>query len=118
MVLSSHFEELPKSYLNSSSSDVPSSHLLGACTGLLAASAVASADSLITLLPLAVEAVRIAFRTGSLVSKVAGRLVGLPAAFDSWSTVVAVKDKEAAGIALEEWNRVHVSYPCSFKHIP
>lgn len=84
---------------------------------MIAASAVAPADSLITLLPLAVEAVRIAFRTGSFVSDVAGRLVRLSDALDSWSTVVAVTDKEAAETALKEWNQIHVKYIRSFRHV-
>ena len=108
-VLDSRFEELPASYPNPASSDHSSLHLLGACTGLIAAAAVASADSLITLLPLAVEAVKIAFRMGAFVSEVAGRLAGLPETSDSWSTVVAVTDKEAAEIALENWNQTHVN---------
>lgn len=110
--LSSHFEELPSSYPNSSSSDISSWHILGAGTGLIAASAVASANSLITLLPLAVEAVRIAFRTGFYVGDVTGRLVGLRDV-DSWSTVVAISDKKAAEIALEELNHIHVKYASS-----
>ena len=107
-VLNSRFEELPESYPNPSSSEYSSLHLLGACTGLIAASAVASADSLITLLPLAVEAVRIAFRTGAFVSDVADRIAGRPETSESWSTVVAVTDKEAAEIAIRKWNQTNV----------
>ena len=56
-VLNNRFEEFLESYPNPASCDHSSLHLLGACTGLIAASAIASADSLITLLPLAVEPV-------------------------------------------------------------
>ena len=116
-VLNSRFEDVPTSYPNPASSDHSSLHLLGACTGLIAASAVASADSLITLLPLAVDAVRIAFRIGAFVSDVAGRLVGLPKTSDSWSTVVAVTDKEAAEIAVGKWNQTHVNPTYSIWHV-
>lgn len=106
--LNSRFEELPASYPNPASSDHSSLHLLGACTGLIAASAVASADSLVTLLPLAVEAVRIAFRVGAVVSDVASRLVGRPETSQSWSTVITVTDQEAAEMAVGKWNQAHV----------
>ena len=116
-MLDSRFEELPASYPNPASCDHSSLHLLGVCTGLIAASAVASADSLIALLPLAVEAVKIAFRMGAFVSDVAGRLAGLPETSESWSTVVAVTDTEAAEIAVGKWNQTHVNPTCSIWHV-
>lgn len=91
------FEEQPRTYIPSSSSR-PDARLAGLCTGLIAASAVASADSLTALLPLAVEAVRIAFRTGTHVGQVAQQLE-CERGQNSWSTIVAA-DAEAAEAAL------------------
>ncbi len=82
--------------------------LLGLCTGLLAASAVASVDSLIALLPVAVETVRIAFRTGAHVADVAERLEILSDVYESWSTVFAVADVPSAEEALNKFHEGHV----------
>lgn len=105
----SYIEELPGGYLRPSSSGSPSPQLLGACTGLIAASAIASAGSLTTLLPLAVEAVRVAFRIGSYVGDIAQRVGGPHDVLESWSTIVAVSDKKAAEIALDDYNKEYVS---------
>ncbi|KAL9111506.1 MAG: hypothetical protein Q9227_003993 [Pyrenula ochraceoflavens] len=87
------FEEQPSPYLSSSSQlDV---RLVGLCTGLIAASAVASASSLTALVPLAVEAVRIAFRAGAHVGRVAERLE-CQGASETWSTIVVVEEALAA----------------------
>lgn len=82
--------------------------LLGLCTGLLAASAVASVDSLIALLPVAVETVRIAFRTGAHVAHVAERLEILSHTNESWSTVFAVADAYSAEEALNNFHQENV----------
>ena len=105
----SYIEEQPRGYLRASSSNLPSPQLLGACTGLIAASAIASADSLTTLLPLAIEAVRVAFRIGSYVGDVAERLGGPHDVLENWSTIVAVSDKQAAENAVNEYNKEYVS---------
>lgn len=81
--------------------------LLGLCNGLLAASAVALVDSLIALLPEAVETVRTAFRTGSHVADVAERL-DLSTTFESWSTIFAVADADAADETLNNFHQEHV----------
>lgn len=81
--------------------------LLGLCTRLLAASAVASVDSLIALLPVTVETVRIAFRTGAHVADVAKRL-DLSTTPESWSTIVAVADADAADKALNNLHQEQV----------
>lgn len=105
----SYIDEQPGGYLRPSSSGSPGPQLLGACTGLIAASAIASAGSLTTLLPLAVEAVRIAFRIGSYVGDVAQRVGGPHDVLESWSTIVAVSDMKAAEAALDDYNQEYVS---------
>jgi iterative type I PKS product template protein len=70
--------------------------IVGLCTGLLAASVVASARSLSELVPLATEAVRIAFRTGTCVGAAKGALEGATNTKDSWSTIVTgISEKDA-----------------------
>ena len=75
---------------------------------MLAASAIASANSLTALLPLAVETVRIAFRTGLYVGEVADRLERGQDTSEAWSTTVATSDKQGAEVALDEYNQAHV----------
>ena len=107
----SYHEEGYTHYLHDFSADFRGPHIVGACTGLIAASAIASAKSLTALLPLAVEAVRIAFRTGLYVGDVAERLEGSHDACKSWSTVVATSEKSAAEEAINKFNEVHVCLP-------
>ncbi|KAF2827710.1 ketoacyl-synt-domain-containing protein [Ophiobolus disseminans] len=73
--------------------------ILGLCTGLLAASVVASARSLSELLPLATEAVRIAFRAGSCVGAAKNALENANHATASWSSIVSgVSEKQAKSL--------------------
>lgn len=80
---------------------------MGLCTGLIAASTIASADSLTALLPLAVEAVRIAFRIGAHVGDVAERLEEWRNQQETWSTIV-VADERLAEAALEKFHEENV----------
>lgn len=93
------FEEHPLAYLEPSNTEV-----LAVCTGLLAASAVASCKSLTSLIPLAVQAVRIAFRLGSRVAAVGNQLESASDRQKTWSTIVMGLSPEAAERALEEFN--------------
>ena len=104
----SYHEETSRSYPQSTSHSSPSVHLLGLCTGLLAASAIASVDSLIALLPVAVETVRVAFRTGAHVADVAERLEILSDTHESWSTVFATPDVPSAEEALNNYHQENV----------
>ncbi|KAF2429556.1 ketoacyl-synt-domain-containing protein [Tothia fuscella] len=78
--------------------------LIGLCTGLLAASAVACARSVSDLLPLAVEAVRIAFRTGTVVGNAKLALEANGNAKESWSTIVTNTNEETANAALDDFH--------------
>ncbi|KAL2414197.1 Non-reducing polyketide synthase PKS1 [Exophiala dermatitidis] len=84
------FEERRPSYIQPNSD----ARLVGLCTGLIAATAVAASDSLTALIPLAVEAVRIAFRAGAHVGKVAQQ-TECDSKTQSWSTIVAADEKSA-----------------------
>jgi hypothetical protein len=91
----SHHEETTQPYPLSSGS-----LLLGICTGLLAASAVSSAQSLSGLIPVAIEAVLTAFRTGLLAMKIRDS-VESGSASSSWSIVISGIDQEFASTSLE-----------------
>jgi iterative type I PKS product template protein len=71
------------------------------CTGLIAGCVVASSKSVGDLLPLAVEAVRIAFRTGTCVGTAAEAIDGSP---ESWSTIVAGIPENAAKSAIADFH--------------
>lgn len=105
----SYFEGRPKSYLGSPSTSHPDTRLLGLCTGFLAASAVASVDSLTALVPVAVEVLRVAFRTGAHVADVSERLGSRLAGQDSWSTILAGVDAQSAEGILERFHGRNVS---------
>ena len=71
--------------------------ILGLCTGALAAAAVSCSRSTLELIPLAVEAVILAFRTGMHVTDVAQRVEPSGASDRSWSLIVpGVEVGEAA----------------------
>ncbi|KAH0538586.1 Type I Iterative PKS [Glutinoglossum americanum] len=95
-----YFEERPAEAFSASNT-----RILGLCTGLLAAAAVASARSLTDLIPLAVEAVRIAFRTGIQVSTTSEALGRTNRIRESWSYIVTNITEVAAQNAIDEFHR-------------
>ena len=64
------------------------SRVLGVCTGALAAAAVSCSRSVLELVPMAVAAVTVAFRTGMHVMDVAQRIEPSDATDQSWSIIV------------------------------
>ncbi|EUC49768.1 hypothetical protein COCMIDRAFT_1596 [Bipolaris oryzae ATCC 44560] len=90
-----YFAENPTELPNPSNTRV-----VGLCTGLLAGSVVASARSLSELLPLATEAVRVAFRAGTCVGAAKEALEQSSASKDSWSTIVTNISEDAAKDAI------------------
>ena len=99
-----YFEDQPQKY-PSFSKDV---RLVGLCTGLLSAAAVAASNSLVELVPRAIETVRIAFKTGSLVATTAERFGG-DVGKDSWSSIV-VSDFTSAQKAIDRFHNDKVCY--------
>ena len=63
--------------------------ILGLCTGALAAAAVSCSRSTLNLIPMAVEAVIVAFRIGMHVTDVGKRLETSQEIDQSWSMIVA-----------------------------
>lgn len=93
---SEHPEELPSAQ---------STRVLGLCTGLLAAAAVVSAKNVSDLVPLAVDFVRMSFRSGAIVNgpKSAMTLTGEEKA--SWSTICTGTTEPAAKKALDAFHK-------------
>ncbi|GAB7355309.1 hypothetical protein MBLNU459_g5843t1 [Dothideomycetes sp. NU459] len=69
--------------------------ILGVCTGLIAAAAVSTSRTIAELIPAAVEAVLIAFRSGLHAKDMSCNIVGLEdSSTESWSAVVGMQEKE------------------------
>lgn len=86
-------------------------HLLGVCTGALAATAVASSKSVTDLLPIAVQTVQVAFRLGLLAVEVSNRIQ--PGCSGSWSLIFPGLTTGAVSVALKEFSKV--TYGNKFK---
>lgn len=99
-----YYEEYPLEYPR-----ISTTQILGVCTGLLTASAVASSTSLSSLIPLAIQTIRITFRLGSRVATVAEQLEPPTNRTQTWSTIVLGIGNEDAGVAVAEFNKIHVS---------
>jgi iterative type I PKS product template protein len=82
---------------------------VGLCSGLFAATAVASTPSLSTLVPVAVEVVLMAFRVGTHVHSLAERLSPTSEASESWSHIYPSVKEMQASTALAEFHESHVS---------
>ena len=101
-----HHKETSRFYPHSASTSSPSVRLLGLCTGLLAATAITSVDSLIALLPVVVQTVRAAFRIGAHVANVGERLEIRSDTYERWSIVFAMADVQSA----EALNKFYQEY--------
>ncbi|EEY14472.1 conidial yellow pigment biosynthesis polyketide synthase [Verticillium alfalfae VaMs.102] len=82
-------------------------YILGLCTGLFAAAAVASTASVSTLIPVAVQTVLMAFRTGSHVASLAERLCPATNRSDPWTHVLVDVTEADVTKALQSF---HSSY--------
>ncbi|KAF2086231.1 polyketide synthase [Saccharata proteae CBS 121410] len=94
-------------YYGENPSELPVSsntRTVGLCTGQLAASAVASSKSPSDLLPLAIETVRIAFRTGVCVGNAKEALEQFEDAPQAWSTIVTGMSEQNAKTALLDFH--------------
>jgi len=90
-------------YFSEHPSEVPAAsntRVLGLCTGLLAATAVVSARTVEELVPLGVQFVRIAFRSGAVVDSVRSALSQVGEEKTPWSTIVTGTTEQAAKDAL------------------
>ncbi|KAK0720633.1 hypothetical protein B0H67DRAFT_197461 [Lasiosphaeris hirsuta] len=79
--------------------------LVGLCSGLFAASAIASTPTLSTLVPVAVQVVLMAFRTGSYVHKLGERLNPATEQSESWTYIFPGLKVDETNKALEEFHQ-------------
>ncbi len=84
---------------------------MGLCTGLLAAAAIASSPALPALIPLGVEIVLIAFRTGLCVGTAARSLELSRDGAASWSFIVTGTDDKEAQATITAFHKEKV---CAF----
>ena len=84
-------------------------NLVGLCSGLFAAAAIASTPSLSALVPVAVQVVLMAFRTGSYVHRLAERLNPAVEQSESWTYIFPGLKAEEARHVLEEFHSSNVS---------
>lgn len=66
-----------------------STHVIGLCTGSLAAAAISASRNLLELVPTAVDALLVAFRIGMRTAQLACSIAG-PAEVGKWSLIVPV----------------------------
>ncbi|KAI1089995.1 polyketide synthase [Rostrohypoxylon terebratum] len=85
--------------------DKQNTKLSGLCTGLFAATAIASSPSLSALLPIAVQTVLMAFRTGSHVASLAERLSPSTDKSESWTYVLPAAQEAEAKSLLAEFHK-------------
>lgn len=103
--------DLSTSHAEKNHEDVTShdqTYLVGLCSGLFAASAVATTPSLSALVPVAVQVVLLAFRTGSYVHNLAERLNPAFEKSESWTHIYAGIGKAEVSKLLEDFHQKNV----------
>jgi hypothetical protein len=83
---------------------------VGFCTGLFAATAITSAPSLHALIPIAVQTVLVAFRTGLCVDAMAKQLQTVGDEQESWTYVMPELTELRANELLAEFQATEVSF--------
>ena len=83
--------------------------VVGLCAGLFAAIAITSAPSLPALIPIAVQMVLVAFRTGLYVTSMAEQLENVEDVPQSWSYAVPDISEERATEALTDFHSMEAS---------
>ena len=76
--------------------------IVGLCFGQLSGAAISLASNLTELLPLAVEAVRLAFRAGIVTATIGNELEPRKISKESWSISVSRESGLADGTSLED----------------
>lgn len=88
--------------------------IIGSCTGLLAAAAVSSSQSVVELLPAAIEVVRISFRIGVFVTEVCDEIEQRAENAPSWSAVVSGIQESDANSILNKFHDENVRFTVGF----
>jgi hypothetical protein len=88
--------------------------ILGLCTGTLAAAAISCCRTVSELLPVAIETVLVAFRTGICTLDVRNRIEPSTESCLSWSIAVGGSSAAQVAAALKEFRRDNVRIYKSF----
>lgn len=105
---SSRVEKEPEDW-----TDHDQTYMVGLCTGLLSAAAIASTPTVSTLIPLAIQAVLLAFRTGVYVGGFAERFCSPLPQSESWTMIFPGVGEEEANNAISKFHLLHVSIEAS-----
>lgn len=90
----------------------------GLCSGMFAAAAITSTPTLSTLVPVAVQIVLMAFRTGNHVAAMAERLCTTTTErSESWTYILPGMTGDEASSTLEKFNMSRVCSPSTSSHI-
>jgi hypothetical protein len=81
---------------------------IGLCAGMFAAAAIASAPSISALVPIAVQVVLMAFRTGAHVAATADRLYQSDDMAESWTFVVPSVGESTTENIIDKYNQTQV----------
>lgn len=84
--------------------------LVGLCTGLFAAAAIASSPSISQLIPIAIQVTLMAFRTGAHVAALADRLNNRSESPESWTYVVPAEKESEINSILNDFHKENVRY--------
>lgn len=87
-----------------------STHLIGLCTGSLAAAAISASRNLLELVPTAVEALLVAFRIGMRTSQLASSIAG-SGADEKWSVVLPTSSKDELSAQIARFVEQKVELP-------
>ena len=92
--------------------------MVGLCSGLFAASAITATPTLSTLVPVAVQVVLMAFRTGSYVHSLAERLSPASDKSESWTYILSNTTEEEAAVKLAEFHSENVGVSSQPERLP
>lgn len=84
--------------------------LVGLCTGLFAAAAIASSPSISQLIPIAIQVMLMAFRTGAHVAALADRLNSRSDLSESWTYVVPAAQESEINTILSDFHKENVRH--------
>lgn len=113
-----HSNYVHRAYEQNSSESYPTASeniIIGVCLGELSAAAVSLASSLTQLLPLAVESVRVAFRTGLMADRVSRELERPVSPRQNWSIAISRDNKASEQDFLDNIHKEIVG--CSHPHV-
>lgn len=87
-------------------------YMVGLCTGLLSAAAISSTPTASTLIPLAIQTVLVAFRTGLYINALSDRLYPPSTKSESWTMIFPGVGEEDAKNAISKFHLSNVSLFC------